>query len=119
VGRSIFDYLVEVGSEDEVKNLKPDFVLLREIPIRGVMVTSRASSRDLISSPLLCPSRRYRGGPGHRLGPLLPRALLAQARKTRAPRYQVSERGGTLRSGLRGDRVYIGGRRSRSFAASS
>jgi predicted PhzF superfamily epimerase YddE/YHI9 len=31
VGRSKFDYLVEVGSEDTVRELKPDFVALRSL----------------------------------------------------------------------------------------
>jgi PhzF family phenazine biosynthesis protein len=40
VGRNRFDYLVEVGSAEEVRALKPDFALLGTIPVRGVMVTS-------------------------------------------------------------------------------
>lgn len=46
VGRNKFDYLVEVASEDEVAAMKPDHARLREIPVRGVIVTSRASRKD-------------------------------------------------------------------------
>jgi PhzF family phenazine biosynthesis protein len=43
-GRNRFDYLVEVASEREVRTMAPDYVSLRTIPMRGVMVTSRAST---------------------------------------------------------------------------
>jgi PhzF family phenazine biosynthesis protein len=41
VARSIFDYLIEVESEDVIRGLKPDFGLLATVPVRGVMVTTR------------------------------------------------------------------------------
>src|SRR6059058_4199963 len=41
VGRSHFDYLVEVESEEIVRTMQPDFTLLGKIPVRGVIVTSR------------------------------------------------------------------------------
>jgi len=44
VGKSRFDYLVEVDGEAVVRNAKPDFVALRTLPVRGVMITSRAST---------------------------------------------------------------------------
>ena len=112
VGRSIFDYLVEVGSEDEVKNLKPDFVLLREIPIRGVMVTSRASSQgfDFVSrffAPRVGVDEDPVTGSAHCcLGPFWADKL----GKDEMVAYQASARGGTLRVRVDGDRVYIGGR---------
>ena len=43
-GKSKFDYLFEVETEDSVRNLKPDFTLLKTMQVRGVMVTSRAAS---------------------------------------------------------------------------
>src|SRR2546422_347829 len=44
IGKNVFDYLVEVESEEIVRNMKPDLVLLAQVTARGVMVTSRASS---------------------------------------------------------------------------
>jgi len=44
VGRSTFDYLVEVESEDVLRALRPDFAALRAIPARGISVTSRATT---------------------------------------------------------------------------
>lgn len=111
VGRSIFDYLVEVGSEEEVKDLKPDFVLLRQIPIRGVMVTSRASSPgfDFVSrffAPRVGIDEDPVTGSSHCcLGPYWADKLGKDAMVA----YQASARGGTLRVRVDGDRVYIGG----------
>jgi PhzF family phenazine biosynthesis protein len=111
VGRSIFDYLVEVGSEGEVKNLKPDFALLREVPIRGVMVTSRASSPgfDFVSrffAPRVGIDEDPVTGSAHCcLGPYWADKL----GKDELLAYQASERGGTLRVRVDSDRVYIGG----------
>ncbi|HVO84897.1 MAG TPA: PhzF family phenazine biosynthesis protein, partial [Syntrophobacteria bacterium] len=111
VGRSIFDYLVEVGSEAEVKDLKPDFVLLRQIPIRGVMVTSRASSPgfDFVSrffAPSVGIDEDPVTGSAHCcLGPYWADKL----GKEEMVAYQASARGGTLRVRVDDDRVYIGG----------
>src|SRR5438094_1940608 len=44
IGKSRFDYLIEVGSEDTVRNISPNFSLLATIPARGVIVTSRSTS---------------------------------------------------------------------------
>src|SRR2546423_5593978 len=51
VGRNRFDYLVELASEVHVRQLAPDLELLRTIPTRGVIVTSRMDSGgfDLVS----------------------------------------------------------------------
>ncbi len=46
VGKSQFDYLVEVESEDIVRNINPDFGLLLSVAARGVIVTSLADSDE-------------------------------------------------------------------------
>src|ERR1700760_4315709 len=43
VGRNQFDSLVELPSEAEVRTLKPDHSVLRQLPVRGIIVTSRGS----------------------------------------------------------------------------
>jgi predicted PhzF superfamily epimerase YddE/YHI9 len=43
VGKSAFDYLVEVAAEREVRGAAPDFGRLRKLPVRGT-TSSRASS---------------------------------------------------------------------------
>ncbi|MBI1961944.1 MAG: PhzF family phenazine biosynthesis protein, partial [Candidatus Rokubacteria bacterium] len=44
VGRNQFDYRVEVDSEDPVRALAPDHAALAKLPVRGVIVTSRATT---------------------------------------------------------------------------
>src|SRR5439155_12811422 len=44
VGRSKFDYLVELDSEDAVRGLKPDLAALERVDARGIIVTSRATT---------------------------------------------------------------------------
>jgi predicted PhzF superfamily epimerase YddE/YHI9 len=45
-GRSRFDLLIEVATEQEVKSLEPDFRRLSSLPVRGVIVTSRSDSPE-------------------------------------------------------------------------
>ncbi|MGD0080087.1 MAG: PhzF family phenazine biosynthesis protein [Methanoregula sp.] len=42
VGKNRFDYVVETGSEREVKDIRPDFRCLAEVPARAIMVTAPA-----------------------------------------------------------------------------
>lgn len=110
-GRSRFDWLVDVGSEQAVRALVPDMAKLAAFPVRGLIVTGRASTpgfdfvsrffapRVGIDEDPVCGSAHCCLGPywGERLG------------KTDLVAYQASPRGGVLRVGLRGDRVRLGG----------
>jgi PhzF family phenazine biosynthesis protein len=107
-----FDYLVEMANEDDVRTLMPDFALLRRIPVRGVIVTSRASTPgfDFVS-------RFFAPGSGIDEDPVTGSAHCALAPywaprlgKTRFMAYQASARGGVLRVTLDGDRVRMAGR---------
>src|SRR5690242_18799755 len=44
VGRSRFDYLVELDSETQVRALTPDLTALERVEARGVIVTSRSAT---------------------------------------------------------------------------
>jgi PhzF family phenazine biosynthesis protein len=44
VGKSRFDYLVQLDSQEAVHDLRPDFGRLRQIAARGVIATSRSST---------------------------------------------------------------------------
>lgn len=43
-GKSPFDLLVEVESEDQLRSIEPDLLALSKIPVRGTIVTARAST---------------------------------------------------------------------------
>jgi len=112
VGRSKFDYLVEVASEDIVRSLRPDFVALRALPARGFIVTSLAATPgwDFVS-------RFFAPGSGINEDPVTGSAHCALtaywSRKLACERFtarQMSPRGGTLDVRLDGDRVRLRGR---------
>src|SRR5262249_1987034 len=42
VGRNLFDYLIEIDSEAQLRELRPDHGLIAKLPVRGVIVTSRS-----------------------------------------------------------------------------
>ncbi len=111
-GRSKFDYLVEVESEDTVRGLTPDFSLLKSLAIRGTVVTSRASTAgfDFVSrffAPAVGVNEDPVTGSSHcTLGPFWSKRL----GKSDLYAYQASPRGGTLRVRVAGDRVFLGGK---------
>jgi len=111
VGKSKFDYLLEVGTEETVRNLKPNFGLLREMKVRGIMVTSRATSSgyDFVS-------RFFAPGSGIDEDPVTGSAHCClgpywsrQLGKDDLMGYQASKRGGTVHVRVNGDRVYLSG----------
>lgn len=111
-GRNRFDYLVEVASEEEVRNMAPDFLRLRQIPVRGVMVTATASMPgfDFVSrffAPAVGINEDPVTGSAHCcLGPFWQKRL----KKNDLVAFQVSERGGVVRLRLESPgRVKIAG----------
>lgn len=111
VGKSRFDYLLEVGDERTVRELKPDLARLATLPVRGVIVTSRASSEgcDFVSR-FFAPAAGVDEDPvtGSAHCCLAPYWRDRLGRTTFVAR-QVSPRGGTLRIRLDGDRVKMQG----------
>jgi PhzF family phenazine biosynthesis protein len=112
VGRNQFDYIVELPSETDVRNLKPDHTVLRQLPVRGVIVTSRADegTYDFVS-------RFFAPGSGVDEDPVtgsshccLTPYWAQRLGKTDMQAYQASPRGGSIRVRLVGDRVKLAGR---------
>lgn len=111
VGQSPFDYLVEVESEEVVNKLEPDLAVLAKLPIRGVIVTSKASSSDYDFV-----SRFFAPGVGVNEDPVTGSAHCCLAPfwqekmgKNNFLAYQASKRGGILKIQVQGDRVYLTG----------
>jgi PhzF family phenazine biosynthesis protein len=112
VGKNQFDYLVEVDGEVTVRQLTPNHAMLATLPVRGVIVTSRADSAgyDFVS-------RFFAPGSGVPEDPVTGSAHCAlgpywQSRlgKSDFVAYQASPRGGVVRVRVAGDRVKLGGR---------
>lgn len=111
VGKSKLSYLLEVDSEEVVRNIKPDFDLLRKIPVRAVIVTSLSSSP---AYDFVC--RFFAPGSGIDEDPVTGSALCCLApfwkhrlNKNELVAYQASSRGGVMRARMGEGRVYIGG----------
>jgi PhzF family phenazine biosynthesis protein len=111
IGRNQFDYLVEVDSEDTVRALAPDHAALAKLPVRGVIVTSRASTPgfDFVS-------RFFAPGSGIAEDPVTGSSHCAlgpfwgaRLGKTQMLAYQASARGGVVRVRLAGERVALAG----------
>jgi len=111
IGKNVFDYLVEVDSEEVVREMKPNISLLAKVPARGVMVTSRASTTeyDFVSrffAPQVGVNEDPVTGSAHCcLTPYWSKRL----HKREMMAYQASARGGIVRVRLDGDRVLLGG----------
>jgi PhzF family phenazine biosynthesis protein len=111
VGKTKFDYILEVDSPETVKSLQPDFTALRKLPVRGIMVTSQGDS-----SPYDCISRFFAPGSGIDEDPVTGSAHCclgpfwsARLSKKNITAYQASARGGTLWIKVEADRVYLSG----------
>jgi PhzF family phenazine biosynthesis protein len=111
VGRNNFDYIAELESEAVLRSLKPNFSLLSELPVRGVIVTARSETAgfDFVS-------RFFAPGSGINEDPVTGSAHCCLAPywakrlgKTEFLAYQASPRGGVVRVQLNGDRVLLGG----------
>jgi PhzF family phenazine biosynthesis protein len=114
VARNRFDILIEVADEDTVRSLSPDFQRIGTLPVRGVMVT--ASADALVSNGIDFVSRFFAPAVGVNEDP-----VTGSAHCCLGPWWsdrlgvadlvgrQLSERGGIVGVGVRGDRVLLAG----------
>jgi predicted PhzF superfamily epimerase YddE/YHI9 len=105
------DYLVEVEDAAAVRALQPNFTALALLPVRGAIATSRGDEPgiDFVSrffAPAVGVNEDPVTGSAHcALGPYWG----ARLGKTDLVARQESQRGGTLRVGVRGERVELRG----------
>jgi predicted PhzF superfamily epimerase YddE/YHI9 len=111
VGRTPFDYLVELESESQVRSLEPDLTALARLGTRGVIVTAGSADPafDFVS-------RFFAPGSGIAEDPVTGSAHCAlgpfwsdRLGKKELIGYQASARGGSVRVRLDGDRAHLGG----------
>jgi PhzF family phenazine biosynthesis protein len=111
VGRTQFDYLVELESEAVLRALEPDLARLAKLPVRGIIVTATSTdpARHFVSrffAPAAgIPEDSVTGSAHCALGPFWGERLGVSD----LVGYQASRRGGTVRARLAGDRVHLGG----------
>jgi PhzF family phenazine biosynthesis protein len=112
VGRSRFDYLVEVDNEATVRALNPDLTALSRLDARGIIVTAATDE----NSPFHFVSRFFAPQSGVPEDPVTGSAHCALAPYW-APKlghtdlvgYQASARGGEVLMRILGDRVELSG----------
>jgi PhzF family phenazine biosynthesis protein len=111
VGETHRNYLVELDSEEIVRNLQPDYSLLKTLPVQGVIVTSKATipEYDFVS-------RYFAPNVGIDEDPVTGSAHCCLApywrdrlKKDNFLAYQASARGGVIKVTCKGDRVLLGG----------
>ncbi len=111
IGRSKFDYLVELEDEATVRKLDPDLGAVSRVKARGVIVTSRADKGkyDFVSRFFApqsgVPEDPVTGSAHCALAPYWG----AKLGKEELMAFQASARGGEIRLRLEGDRVRLGG----------
>lgn len=111
VGKTSFDYFVELESEEVVANMQPNFLQLANVETRGVIVTSQSSDPryDFVSrffAPGVGIDEDPVTGSAHcSLGPFWSEKL----GKTTLTGYQSSSRGGVVIVKVKGKRVVLSG----------
>lgn len=111
VARNRLDYLVEVASGEIVRSLAPDLAAIARLPVRGVIVTSRADTVDYDFV-----SRFFAPGSGVPEDPVTGSAHAclgpywgARLGKSELVGYQASARGGIVYVRVDGERVVLAG----------
>jgi len=103
------DYLLIYETEDDIRQIKPDFAELLKVPTHAVIITARGRDCDFVSrffAPALgVPEDSVTGSAHCTLIPYWAERL----GKTDLFARQISARGGELFCKLAGDRVKIGG----------
>ena len=111
VGRNQFDYLVQVANEATLRALNPNHLLLRQLPVRGVIVTAPAKSPEYdFVSRFFAPGSGIDEDPVTGSAHYRARSVLgSELGKTEMTGFQASARGGVVKVRLEGDRVILAG----------
>jgi PhzF family phenazine biosynthesis protein len=111
VGRCHLGYIVELESDEAVRQVTPDQTLLAALPGEVVIVTSRSSSREydfvsrLFAPSIGIPEDPVTGSSHCSLAPFWSERL----GKSEMVGFQASKRSGSVRVTVAGDRVLIAG----------
>lgn len=104
------DYVAVFDNEPTVRTVSPDFMKLRELELRGVIVTAPGQDVDFVSrffAPKYgIPEDPVTGSAHCELAPYWSSKL----KKDRLNARQVSKRGGDIQCHMRGSRVILAGR---------
>lgn len=110
IGKSDYDYLIEVANEAVVRSLSPDMRLLAEIPSRGFIVTAGSNGPFDFVSRFFAPGAGIPEDPvtGSAHCTLGPYWSMKRGKQSLVG-WQSSARGGTVTTTVREGRVSLGG----------
>ena len=104
------DYLIIFKTEEDLRNLKPNYELLKKLDLRGVIATARSEKYDFVLR-FFAPKLGIKEDPvtGSAFTQLAPYwSKILEKQKMRAK--QISKRGGEVFCEFRGERVIIAGK---------
>ena len=104
------DFLCILDTEKEVQNCNPDFVLLRKLKVRGIIVSAKGDKVDFVSrffAPRSGVDEDSVTGSAHTS---LTPYWAGKLRKTRMEALQLSARGGYLICEYNNDRTLVSGK---------
>lgn len=103
------DYMLVFSNREEIQELQPDLVKLRQLPVRGIIVTAPGVDEDFVSR-FFAPGAGVDEDPvtGSSHTTLIP-YWSKRLNKTHLKAVQLSARKGYLDCEYLGDRVWIGG----------
>ena len=103
------DFLLIYDSEEAIRNLTPNFTALKQVPVRGIICSSKSERCDFVS-------RFFAPGAGIDEDPVTGSAHTKLVpywaevlKKEKLLAKQISKRGGELKCNLLGDRVKLSG----------
>lgn len=103
------DFLLIYDSEEAIRNLTPNFTALKQVPVRGIICSSKSERYDFVS-------RFFAPGAGIDEDPVTGSAHTKLVpywaevlKKEKLLAKQISKRGGELKCNLQGDRVKLSG----------
>lgn len=104
------DYMLVFNTEEEVKNMVPDFAAIAKLKVRGVIVTARGTETDFVSR-FFAPQSGINEDPvtGSAHTTLTP-YWAKKTGKSELTAIQLSARKGYLQCAFHGDRVKISGK---------
>lgn len=109
------DYLLTYPTEQDIRDMTPDFLLLKNVQVRGTIITAPGTKTDFVSrffAPKVGVNEDPVTGSAHTtLTPYWAQRL----NKNELTAKQLSKRQGNLRCKLMNDRVYISGKATTYF----
>lgn len=104
------DYLLVYASQEEIEQVKPDFVQLNQVETLGIIITAKGNTADFVSR-FFVPNSVIGEDPvtGSAHATLIP-YWAKELNKTTLKAEQLSKRRGDIWCGIEGDRVTIAGK---------